>query len=121
MKTKSALRKIYSTASATLLMLLPRLARAQFDLGGSAEIQGTGGAVSEESVRRTVTDLLINVVSFVGLIAVVMIVISGIILVVAGSSDQSRERAKKMIIYTVVGITVIALASAFVLFIATIF
>ena len=121
MKMKSALKKIYCTASATLLMLLPRLARAQSDLGGAAEIQGRAGGGSTEEVRRTVTDILINVVSFVGLIAVVMIVIAGIILVAAGSNDQARERAKKMIIYTVVGIIVIALASAFVLFIARIF
>jgi len=103
-----------------LLLLLPMVADAQSDLGGSAEIQGSS-AINEGDVRGTIRRLLLRAVSFVGLLAVVVIVIAGIYLIVGGGDDGRRETAKNMIIYTIIGIIVIALASAFVLFMTTIF
>lgn len=98
------------------LITLPTAVSAQRDLGGMAEIDGPGGLVTEETVRNTVRSLLFRAVSFVGLIALVVIIIAGIIFVVAGSSENQREQGKKMIIFAVIGIVVIALARVFVEF-----
>lgn len=74
---------------------------------------------------QQIIDLLVriteNILTYVGIIAVVMIVIAGIILVVNGGNENSRDRARKIIVYTIIGIIVILLASAIVRFVLGIF
>ena len=50
-----------------------------------------------------------------------MIVIAGIMLVISGGDEQQKDKAKKIIIYTIVGMLVIGFASAFVGFVASLF
>ncbi len=79
-----------------------------------AEGVNTGGS---SDLRGTVIDILQSVLSYLGLIALVVIVIAGIYLVVGGASDNSRQVAIKVILYTFVGFLVILIASAFVAFV----
>ena len=94
-----------------LSALTPVLAHAN-ELGGAGEITGIDGSAGD--VRTTIVDTLITVLSYVGLAAVVTIVIAGILLIVGAGSDNSRDRAKNIIIYTAVGLIVLLLASAIV-------
>jgi len=75
----------------------------------------TGGT---SSLRETLQRLLTDVIRYMGLAAVVVIVIAGVILVVGIGSEESRERAQKIVLYTVVGLIVIVLASAIVQYVA---
>lgn len=81
-------------------------------LGGAGEISGISG--DADGVRTSVRDILITILSYVGLAAVVTIVIAGILLIVGAGSDNSRDRAKNIIIYTSVGLLVLLFASAIV-------
>ena len=101
-------------------LLYPISTFAQRDLGGAREIFGPVEANSGSDVRSAVVTLLKNAITFVALIAVVVIVIAGIIYLVAGWNDSSRERAKNIIIFAVLGIIIISLASIFVLFFTTV-
>ena len=76
-----------------------------------------GNATGAVDIRVAVVDILKAVLRFMGLVAVVVIVIAGIMLVVSGGEDSAKDRAKKMILYAVIGLIVIALASAIVSFI----
>ena len=68
-------------------------------------------------LRSTVVTVIQAILSLMGIIAVLVIVIAGIMLVVGGGSDESRQKTLKIIIYTLVGLIVILLASAFVAFV----
>ena len=68
-------------------------------------------------IRTTTQTILNSVLNYLGIAAVVVLVIGGFMLVVGLGSDESKKRAKNIIIYSIVGLIVIALAKAFVLFV----
>ena len=108
-------------ASFFLLQWIPYVVLAQNDLGGMDEISGSDVTVSEAGIRNKILSILLRILSFVGLIAVIMIVVAGIYLVASNGDEENKEKAKKIIIYVIVGIIVIALASALVAFVITVF
>lgn len=98
-------------------------ARAQFNAnepiyGGGGIEEGTeeaGLIVGEETLREKIISILETVLSYMALAAVVVIVIAGIRLVVSQGEDEQKEKAKRTIIYAVVGLLVILLARGLVL------
>lgn len=90
---------------------------------GSGDGSGDAGAIQtggSGDIRSTLTNILNNVISYMGLAAVIIIVIAGVLLVVGVGTEESRERAQKIVLYTVAGIIVILIAGALVNFIANI-
>ena len=69
---------------------------------------GTGDA------RETLRNILFGIISFMGVIAVLVIVIAGIILIIGGGDEQQRQKATKMVIYAIIGLLIIILAGAIV-------
>lgn len=55
---------------------------------------------------------------FLGIIAVLVIVIAGIYLMIGGGNDETRQKAYKMILYAIIGLILILLAGAIVRFVA---
>jgi len=90
---------------------------AQTFTGGDegAEENITVGGTSD--LWATMEKILFAVIKFMGLAAVIVIVIAGIMLIVGAGSDESRQKTIKIVIYSLVGLIVIGLASAFVTFI----
>lgn len=80
---------------------------------------GGGGGGSPDDIRATVLSVLSTILSFMALVAVIFIVIAGIRLVVSQGEESEKDKAKKTIIYVIVGLVVIILAQAIVDFIAT--
>jgi len=102
---------------------LPLAAQVIYSGGGlnegidrAREITGT----SNRTLREVVESALLTVLSYLALAAVVMIVIAGIWLIVGGGSDNAKDRAKKILTYTFVGLIVILIAQAIVLLVTTI-
>jgi type IV secretory pathway VirB2 component (pilin) len=87
-------------------------------IGTFAVFSGDGkiGPFSLNGVLNILLKIATNILSYMGLIAVIMIIIAGIIIVANGSNDGSRDRAKRIIIYTVIGLLIILLSSAIVRF-----
>lgn len=73
-------------------------------------------ATSTDDVRRTVINLLNQVLNLLALVAVVVIVIAGIRLIVSQGEEEAKDKAKKTIIYVVAGLIVILLAKVIVNF-----
>jgi cytochrome b subunit of formate dehydrogenase len=90
-------------------------------LGDASEIGGIDdyGGGDGDTVRDKIRDIVQQVLLFVALAATVVIVIAGIILIVGMGSDESREKTKKIILYAIIGIIVIAIAEAFVILVTT--
>lgn len=100
--------------------LIPDAAAQVFDGGGITEgleqakqIAGLTGT----DLRAVILNILYTVLNFLALAAVVAIVAAGIFLIAGGGSDASKDRAKKIILYVVIGLIVILFARFIVAFV----
>ena len=72
--------------------------------------------MNEEDIRVIILNVLAFSLDFLALIALIAIIIAGILLIVSGGSDEQKDRAKKIIIYVVIGLLVILFARLIVSF-----
>ena len=79
-------------------------------LGGNLANIGINLPNGTGDIRQVITNILNIVLNFVGLLAVIALVVAGIWLIVGMGSDDSKERAKKIILYTIIGLIIILLA-----------
>lgn len=105
------------------LMLLALLALSYFgvDIAGAQLISGedapgniaeaTGGETSFRTLARTMVNYFLF---FLGFIATVMFIYGGVLYVTAAGNDENVQKAKKVLMYSVVGIVVILLSVAIV-------
>lgn len=95
------------------LCTAPYAAAAVFDgcgiLCGLEAAGGVAGLPAGE-VRSTVIRIIQSVLSFLALIAVITIIIAGILLIVSLGDEEQKERAKRIIFYTLIGLVVILFA-----------
>ena len=79
--------------------------------GESPNFEGTA---DEGTFRNNVIEIIKKVLSFMALVAVVLIVIAGIRLVLSQGEEAEKDKAKKTILYVVIGLIVIIIARALV-------
>ena len=87
---------------------------------GINQANGINGPVTGNDVRTTIVNVLKTVLNYLGLFAVIMIVVAGFYLVLSGGNEEVKEKAKKIILYVVIGLLVIIFARAIVLFVTTV-
>ena len=108
-----------STILSTLLY--PAMLSASVFMGGGVGqgIAAAGGIVglSQKSVRGIIVDIAITVINFAGLAATVTIIAAGFMLVLDWGNDQLKERAKKAMIYCIIGLVVLLLVRAIISFV----
>lgn len=76
-------------------------------INGVTLTSGLSGIPHDSDPRATIISILEAVLSFMALISVVAIVIAGIYLIVGLGSDDSKEKAKKIVQYTLIGLMII--------------
>lgn len=79
-------------------------------IGGAIEQANGIAGLPSGDVRSTVVRIIQSVLSFLALIAVITIIIAGIILIVSLGNEEQKERAKRIIFYTLIGLVVILFA-----------
>jgi len=79
-------------------------------IGAGNSIAGVGS----NSPRDVIVGIVNYILGYVVLIAVIVIVLSGIYMIISFGNDSAKETAKKVIMYTVAGIVIILLAGAIV-------
>ena len=87
------------------------------EYGGGGLTAGTGDAgavVGSTDIRTRVIEIVKEVLSYMALVAVVVIVIAGILMVISGGNDESKEKAKRIILYAIIGLIIILLAQGIV-------
>ena len=77
--------------------------------GGLAAAGGIAGLPSGD-VRSTIIRILQSVLSFLALLAVITIIIAGIMLIVSLGNEEYKERAKRIIFYTLIGLVIVLFA-----------
>ncbi|MDD5103885.1 MAG: hypothetical protein PHX93_05845 [Candidatus Peribacteraceae bacterium] len=68
------------------------------------------------SLRTTIANIVNKILTYVSLIAVIMIIIAGLYLILSLGNDSAKETAKKIVIYTMIGLILILIAKALVMF-----
>lgn len=108
--------RILARVSGALLAagsLIGHAAAQVFNGPGITEGLNAASAIAglpDGDVRSTVVNIVQRVLSFLALAAVITIIIAGIWLIVGLGSDESKERAKKIILYTLIGLIVVLFA-----------
>jgi len=89
-------------------MAIPRITLAAEGLGDAGGLNIPDGG----DIRQTIIDIVNTILSYVALLAVVMVVLAGVWMIVSAYDDSAKEKAKKMITYTIIGLLIILLAKA---------
>jgi amino acid transporter len=71
-------------------------------------------------IRPTIENVITTILSYLALAAVIVIVIAGIRLIVSSGDDSAVEKAKKTILYAIIGLIIILLANGIVMLVANI-
>ncbi|MFA5948446.1 MAG: hypothetical protein WC806_05800 [Candidatus Gracilibacteria bacterium] len=96
----------------SIVSFLPAIANAGLLSAGdnpAVIAEGTGG---ETSLRQLVLKMVNYFLTFLGIIAVLMIIYAGVTYVTAAGNDDAIGNAKKIITYSLVGLIVILLSFA---------
>jgi len=101
------------TSDALLLTAISAQHALAANLG---DIPDSGG--STDDLPGAIEAVIQFILFLLGSIAVLVIVIAGVRLVVTGGDEGEREKARNAVLYAVVGLVVVLLASAIVNFVA---
>jgi len=101
-------------------------------IGGIPQVfaQGTGAffqgatpssisAVSQSNLGTAVQTIINYALGFLGLVAVAFIIYGGVLLVTSGGNDEAMGKAKKILMYAVIGIVIIMLSYTIVTFVTS--
>ncbi|MBU0767279.1 TrbC/VirB2 family protein [Patescibacteria group bacterium] len=85
------------------------------DLGEVPEGLSSGTGTIED----TVTNVVVGLLKLMALVATIVIIIAGVRMVVSQGDDTALEKAKKTILWAIVGLILIIIAGAIVQFVGT--
>lgn len=69
-----------------------------------------GGTVGSGELRTTIVDVINVLLTFVGIIAVILFIWAGFLMMTAAGNDEQVEKGKKTMIWAAIGIIVILFA-----------
>ena len=113
---KKFLTTISTAVAASQFFAVKALAALNAPPTGMGGIKDTGG--DSNSIKATIVELLVKVLDFITLLGVIFVVVAGIRLIVSGGDEGEKDKAKKTIIYVIIGIVVVLFARVIVQFFA---
>jgi len=113
----SSLRK-YSILSVSTLLGWAASASPALGIDIGEVPPGLGGTTN---VQDSVTEIVIEILSYMALVATIVIIIAGVRMVISSGDDTGVEKAKKTLLWALAGLIVILLAGAIVSVVANIF
>lgn len=84
--------------------------------GGVTVANQIEGPIHNEDARAVTMKIVISALNFLSLAAVIVIIIAGIWLIVSLGNEEAMNKAKKIILYTIVGLLIVLFARIIVLF-----
>jgi len=100
------------TVASTLFISGIQSAIANNNIGSSN--LGTPGLGGNTNIREVITDLILGILSFMALVATIVIIIAGIRVVVSQGEQDQIDKAKKTVMYAIIGLILIILATGIV-------
>lgn len=76
-------------------------------------------AVTQQELGTSITTVINYFLGLLGLIAVAFLIYAGILMVTAGGNEEQVSKARKIIMYAVIGIVIILLSYTIVSFVST--
>lgn len=110
------MKKITTGLFALSLLILPVMAVAQVNQNPTI---GTTFGLGTADLESTVVNIVQWVLGFLGLVAVIMILIGGFQWMTAGGNEEKVASAKKIISAAVIGLIIVLLAWAIVIFVVS--
>lgn len=111
MKTMIQRAGLSALSAATLAFSYASFAWAQSFGGPIPALPGTAApGTNADSVRVIIIKVLTAILNFLALVAVIVVVIAGIRLIVSQGEDEAKDKAKKTIIYALIGLVVVLFA-----------
>lgn len=110
------LAKFAVLAGTVGMLALPVISHAQT----SFSVESVGGSIGlgNADLKQTVINILNLALGLLALVAVVMIIIGGFTWLTAGGNEEKVDKAKKIISAAVIGLIIVLLAWAVVIFVA---
>ena len=118
---KSSIQKLTASAAGVIAFVTgfpSALAQSGFFKGEGAEAT-TITVAKTTSLGANVTQLINYVLGFLGLVAVAMLIYAGVMMVISAGNEEGVTKAKKLIIYAVIGIVIILLSYSIVTFVTS--
>ncbi len=111
------LAKLAIIAGSVGMMALPIVSHAQ---PTSFSVESIGGSIGlgNADLKQTVINILNLALGLLALVAVVMIIVGGFTWLTAGGNEEKVDKAKKIISAAVIGLIIVLLAWAVVIFVA---
>ncbi|MEK7591515.1 MAG: TrbC/VirB2 family protein [Patescibacteria group bacterium] len=110
----NTLKRVWLSTTFTLASLASgthsALAESATFGGPMPPIPGTPNGADETSIRDAILKVLTFVLNFLALLAVIFIIIAGIRLIVSQGEEETKEKAKKTILYVIIGLVVVLFA-----------
>ena len=75
------------------------------------------GLSTQTNIKTALIDFITQVLDFILIVAVIFVIVAGIRLIVSGGDEGEKDKAKKTIIYVIVGIIVVLFARVIVTFV----
>jgi len=110
------MKKIATGLLTLSLLVVPAVAAAQINVNDE---YGTTFGMGTADLESTVVQIVQWVLGFLGLIAVIMILIGGFQWMTAGGNEEKVASAKKVISAAVIGLIIVLLAWAIVIFVVS--
>jgi hypothetical protein len=107
-------RAVLSVPLALSGLLLSSAAYAQINISNCPSGIKCGNISGGGSIAGLIVNIINFILAFLGVLAILFIVVAGIRLVVSQGDDSAKDKAKKTIIYAVVGLIVVILAGTIV-------
>ncbi|MBN1494994.1 hypothetical protein JW911_04650 [Candidatus Peregrinibacteria bacterium] len=117
---KSSLKKalfqalLFLGVTSLLLLAFGNIAFAQLIQQGDVPSNIASATGGEGSIRSLILRIVDFFLLFLGLIAVIMIIYGGITYVTAGGKEEAVGKAKKIIMYAIIGIVIVLISFALV-------
>lgn len=78
--------------------------------GPSPSLPGLADGADEGTIRDIITNIIVAVLNFLALIAVAVVIIAGIRLIISQGEEEPKEKAKKTIVYALIGLVIVLFA-----------
>ncbi len=123
---KPRLRQLAVVSLAAFLAVFPQIALAAVYGGGGIQqgisaAAGIGGISSDTSLVSIILNVIAYVLDIILLVAVVALIVAGIYLIVSNGDEGNKDKAKKIILYVIIGIIIILFARLIVSFVNHLF
>lgn len=114
----SKFTKIFMVAVLGIMLVMPMIAGAQEDIFGVNAV-GNDLALGNEDIRTSIGSIINVALSFLGVVALIIVLIGGFKYMTAGGSPEKTAEARKWIISGIIGIAIILAAYALTSFVVS--